>query len=411
MKKKIEYKWVVAGICFLMVFSALGLCSSNKSLYLGAITDALKIPRSAFSLNDTFRYVTQVIINMFFGVLVNRFGTKKLMCAGFLCLVASSTTYAFAKSIYVFYIGGVFLGLGLSWTTTTMVGYVVGKWFKEKKGTVMGAVLAANGVGAALSAQIVTPIIYKSAFGYRNAYLLSAFFGVLIFLIILLFYREKKDGEKYKKKTIEGQSGAEFSQILKMPCFYLAAICIFFTGAILQGINGIVATHMADVGISKTYIATVLSVSSLVLTCSKFLTGFIYDKKGLRVAAVICDLSAVVVMAVLSVLTDSTAGYVLAMMYAPFSSIALPLETVMIPIFSLDLFGERSYNKILGIFVSVNYAGFALGTPIMNLCFDIFKSYKPMFAVCAIVMATVTILFQFVITASRRAKESYTTND
>ena len=201
LKKKFEYKWVVAAICFLMVFSALGLCSSNKSLYLGAITDALEIPRSAFSLNDTFRYVTQVIINMFFGALVNKFGTKKLMCAGFLCLVASSSIYAFATNIFVFYIGGVFLGLGLSWTTTTMVGFVVGKWFKEKKGTVMGAVLAANGVGAALSAQIVTPIIYKSTFGYRNAYLLSAFFGIVIFLIILLFYREKNDGEKYQEKV------------------------------------------------------------------------------------------------------------------------------------------------------------------------------------------------------------------
>jgi MFS family permease len=136
MKRKLEYKWVVAGICFLMVFAALGLCSSNKSLYLGAITDALGVPRSAFSLNDTCRYVTQVIINMFFGTLVNKFGTKKLMCAGFLCLATSSTIYAFAKSIYIFYIGGVFLGLGLSWTTTTMVGFVVGKWFKEKKGTV-----------------------------------------------------------------------------------------------------------------------------------------------------------------------------------------------------------------------------------------------------------------------------------
>ena len=402
MKKKLEYKWVVAAICFLMVFSALGLCSSNKSLYLGAITDALEIPRSAFSLNDTFRYVTQVIINMFFGALVNKFGTKKLMCAGFLCLVASSSIYAFATNIFVFYIGGVFLGLGLSWTTTTMVGFVVGKWFKEKKGTVMGAVLAANGVGAALSAQIVTPIIYKSTFGYRNAYLLSAFFGIVIFLIILLFYREKKDGERYQKKTVSGERGLMLSQILKKPVFYVAAACIFFTGMILQGINGIVATYMRDVGISNGFLAAVLSAQSLVLTVSKFISGYLYDKKGLRFAVIVCDLSAVIVMSALALISKSTVGYALAMSYALFASLALPLETVMIPIFALDLFGERSYNKILGIFVSVNYAGFALGTPIMNLCFDNLGSYRPMFVVCAVVMAVVTVVFQFVISASRR---------
>ncbi len=407
MKRKIEYKWVVAGICFLMVFAALGLCSSNKSLYLGAITDALGVPRSAFSLNDTCRYVTQVIINMFFGALVNKFGTKKLMCAGFLCLAASSTIYAFAKSIYIFYIGGVFLGLGLSWTTTTMVGFVVGKWFSEKKGTVMGAVLAANGVGAALSAQIVTPIIYKSTFGYRNAYLLSAGFGILIFLIILLFYRDKKDGVTYQKKSVTGERGAELSDILKMPYFYAAAVCIFFTGAILQGINGIVATYLRDVGISSTFMATVLSVQSLILTGSKFFSGFIYDKKGLRFASIVCDMSAVIVMTALSLVTNSPVGYALAMSYALFASLALPLETVMIPIFALDLFGERSYNKVLGIFVSVNYAGFAVGTPIMNLFFDNFGSYRYMFVVCAVVMAIITIAFQFVITLARRKVENY----
>ena len=393
---------MVAGICFLMVFAALGLCSSNKSLYLGAITDALGIPRSAFSLNDTCRYVTQVIINMFFGALVNKFGTKKLMCAGFLCLAASSTIYAFAKSIYVFYIGGVFLGLGLSWTTTTMVGYVVGKWFKEKKGTVMGAVLAANGVGAALSAQIVTPIIYKSTFGYRNAYLLSAGFGVLVFLVILIFYREKKDGALYQKKSVTGERGAELSEILKMPRFYATALCIFFTGMILQGINGIVATYLRDEGIANGFLAAVLSVQSLILTGSKFFSGFIYDKKGLRVSAFVCDICAVTVMTALSLVTNSPTGHLFAMSYALFASLALPLETVMIPIFALDLFGERSYNKVLGIFVSVNYAGFALGTPIMNLFYDNFGSYRYMFVICAAVMAVITVAFQFVITAARR---------
>lgn len=406
MKRKLEYKWIVAGICFMMVFAALGLCSSNKSLYLGAITDALGVPRSAFSINDTCRYVTQVIINMFFGTLVNKFGTKKLMCAGFLCLTASSVIYAFAKSIYVFYIGGVFLGLGISWTTTTMVGFVVGKWFKEKKGTVMGAVLAANGVGAALSAQIVTPIIYKSTFGYRNAYLLSAFFGILVFVIILIFYREKKDGERYEKKSVSGTRGAELSVILKKPCFYAAAVCVFFTGAILQGINGIVATYLRDVGISQGYLATVLSVQSLILTGSKFLSGFLYDKKGLRFSAAVCDISAVTVMTALALVTSSPLGHVLAMSYALFASVALPLETVMIPIFALDLFGERAYNKVLGILVSVNYAGFAVGTPLMNLCFDIFGSYRPMFAVCAVVMAVITVAFQLVITASRRLEKA-----
>ena len=52
------------------------------------------------------------------------------------------TCYALADNIWLFYVGGFFLGVGLSWTTTTMVGYIVGKWCKKNRGTVMGFILA-----------------------------------------------------------------------------------------------------------------------------------------------------------------------------------------------------------------------------------------------------------------------------
>ena len=63
--------------------------------------------------------------------------------------------YALATNVLLLYLGGILLGIGLSWTTTTMVGYVINIWSKNNKGTIMGAVLAANGVGGALA--LVTP--------------------------------------------------------------------------------------------------------------------------------------------------------------------------------------------------------------------------------------------------------------
>ena len=133
LSKKIgaHYKWIVAAACFLMVFVCLGFCSSNKSVYVGAITDATGISRSLFSINDSCRYIATAVVNIFFGALIQRFGAKKLVGAGFFCLIVSTLIYANATQVWVFYIGGCFLGIGLSWTTTTMVGYVVNCWCKE----------------------------------------------------------------------------------------------------------------------------------------------------------------------------------------------------------------------------------------------------------------------------------------
>ena len=168
--KKTEYKWVIVALCFLMVLTTLGFCSSSRTLFLSPITEALGIERSKFSLNDSCRFVSTAIVNIFFGTLVNKFGAKKLIGAGFLSLIGAMIIYATANSIWIFYIGGVMLGIGLSWTTTTMVGYVVNKWCRENKGTIMGFVLAANGVGGAVATQIVSPIIYdkNDIFGYRK---------------------------------------------------------------------------------------------------------------------------------------------------------------------------------------------------------------------------------------------------
>ncbi|MBQ7717733.1 MAG: MFS transporter [Clostridia bacterium] len=186
-----NYKWVIVALCFLVIFICLGFCSSNKSLYLAAITDALHIKRSAFSINDSFRFISTAVVNVFFGTLVKKFGTKKLIVAGFLCLILSSLIYSYATNIFVFYIGGIFLGIGLSWTTTTMVGCVINKWCKENTGTIMGAVLAANGLGGALAAQIVTPIIYQEGnpFGYQDAYKLVALILLVVSVFIVIFLK------------------------------------------------------------------------------------------------------------------------------------------------------------------------------------------------------------------------------
>ncbi|MBQ4274156.1 MAG: hypothetical protein IJB94_04205, partial [Clostridia bacterium] len=83
-KRAFDYKWVVVAVCFLTVMVTLGFCSSTKSLYLDVVTASLGIDRSLFSLNDTCRFVSNAIVNLFFGALVHRFGAKRLMLAGIL---------------------------------------------------------------------------------------------------------------------------------------------------------------------------------------------------------------------------------------------------------------------------------------------------------------------------------------
>lgn len=405
-KRTFSYTWVIILLCFLTTFTTLGFCSSNKSLYLVAITDALHIPRSLFSLSDSLRFITTAVVNLFFSRLAAKFGFKKLLCFGFLSLIASVLINAVSSSVYLFYLGGIFLGLGFCFTGTTIIGSIVHRWCAQNKGTIMGFVLAANGLGGAVAAQIVSPIIYEEGnpFGYRNAYFLVAGILVAVMILIIIFFREKPKNmgeetteapKKHPPKDAEGT--LLFEKVWKTPFFFAILACIFFTGFVLTGVNGIAAGYLKDLNLDSSYIATVLSVHSVTLALFKFLTGFIYDKFGLRVTMTICSIAAVLSMLSLVFITNSPSGYVLAMFWGVVSSLSLPLETIMLPLYAGGLFKATSFNKALSLFVSVNTAGYALGSPLTNIFYDLTGSYVPAFCGNTVIMFIVFVVMSFLL--------------
>ena len=413
LKESKHYKWAVVAAAFVMVFTCLGFCSSTKGLYLDAITDALGIKRSLFSINDSCRFITTAVVNLFFGVLVQKFGPRKMVAAGFLALIGSALVYSVAEHIFQFYMGGMLLGLGLSWTTTTMVGYIVERWCKEHKGTIMGAVLAANGLGGALGVSIMSPLIHNeaNAFGYRDAYRLTALILLVVGIAVVLVFRDRTANDappaaKGKPKRGESWSGISFKEALRKPYFYVLAACVFFTGMSLQSVVGVGSAHLRDVGFDDGFVDLVLCVHSLTLAASKFLSGFSYDRLGLKKTLAICNVSAILMVLLLAMVKVGPIGSTMALIYGVLSSAALPLETIMIPLITSDMFGKKDYAKILGILVSVNTAGYAVGVPVANVCFDAFGTYCPALFATSGLMLLVLIVYQFVFRAADRQRQA-----
>ena len=192
-------------ICFVMIFVCLGFCSANKGLFLAAICEALDIKRTVFSMSTSCRYITSSVINFFFGYLVLKYGTKKLICSGFVFLTASCLVNSIAANVLMFYLGEIFAGVGFSLTGTAMVGCVVTRWSPENKGSIMGAVLCANGIGGAVAAQIISPMIYDAdnIFGYRNAYRFIAVLLLVTLVGVIIFFKEKPSDETIAENNLK----------------------------------------------------------------------------------------------------------------------------------------------------------------------------------------------------------------
>ena len=144
----------------------------------------------------------------------------------------------------------------------------------------------------------------------------------------------------------------------------------------------------------------------LLLTGSKLVVGWIYDRFGLKVVMLICPIAAVFAFALLLLVAGNTmTAMVLAVMFCLLYALALPLETLVIPLIVNDLFGSVSYSKMLGIFSAINYAGYALGSPIINGSCDLTGSYVYAFVVCGVIMALGCVLFLFVLKEAQKIRQ------
>lgn len=410
------YKWVIAVISFLMVATSLGFCSGNKSLYLKAITEALGIERRLFSISDSFRYITTAVLNLFFGVQIAKMGPKKMILSGFAALIVSCMLYAFGTHLFVFYLAGIFLGVGIAWCTTTVVGFVIGKWFTEHVGTVMGIVMAANGLGVAVAAQIISPMIDGGRFGYRKAYLVTAAVLAGVALLALLFFRDEPKnysgskelptGKKKQPKRARKWVGISYDEAKRRPYFWIMALCVLMIGISVQAASGHTVAHLKDIGLDPVFVTNVWSFHGLTLACAKILAGFCFDKFGLKITLFFCEIIGAISIFLLAV--SSAATPVLAAVGATAISFALPLENIMLPLIAADMFGDKSYAKIMGMVVAFNTAGHAIGAPLTDLMFDSSPghSYRTVFVLYAVLLAVIALVFEILLRRADKERKT-----
>lgn len=406
------YQYVIYALCFAIGFLTLGFCSSNSGLYLTAITKALDMSRSTYSLRNVFHYIATTILQFFFGTLVARFGEKKMTCVGIISLIFAVLTSAWAESAALLYVSGLLLGIGFSFCATTMLSYIVSRWCTKKRGLIMGLVLSANGLGSAAAAQIVTPIIYDKTdiFGYRKAYYLIAVMLAALLVLVVIFLREppmreREKFERHKKRAGAATwSGVNYATLTRKPFFYVTLLTIFCSAFAITVNTADLSPLMTDQGIDEKYIAVVLSAHSLALTAGKIFSGMIYDRIKLRKTMLLCQMFVLLSMVSMLLVSSSGFGCTMAMVSGITAALGMPIQTVLVSCLVFEMFGDCDYAKLIGVCMAAVTAGMAVGHYIGNLVYDLCGSYKPILAVLTGVMAVVVLVFQLCVTAANKMR-------
>lgn len=395
--KKFFYGWYILIVGFCIMFINYGLANGPLGLYLISTTESLGISRMEFSLLYTFRSITMMTCNMFFGVLSQKLGLRRIIFMGCGCICAAMLIFSAATGGWSFYLGGLFLGLGFAMSSTGALSTLIKNWFLSHRGLFTGIILSASGIGSSLGSLLVESWITN--LGWRRSFFISAVIVIIIACLGGLVIRSRPEEKGQKpfgtlsdvKIKERDETGVTLKQAIRYPRFYIVMACTFCIGFLTNPVYTNVSPQIVDAGYTSELASSVISLLFIILAISKIVLGQIYDSVGFRRTLCICFSANII--GIILLLGANGPGWYWA--FAVIFAISLPLETLIMPFFVSEFFGEKEFPTFLGIALALNSLGLGIGNPVMSGFFDHYGSYREGLMLFLVVSIAVFCLLLF----------------
>jgi MFS family permease len=387
-EKSPTYRWVIAAVCFLFMFVAMGLGNAPNGQYLSPVTEALGFSRADFSMTFSMRYMCKMFSNLLWAVIFVRLGPRGISALGFVCLSAAFFMFSAGSSLFAFFAGGALQGIALALCTNTTCAWLVDNWFDRNQGMVLGVVYAASGLGGGVGNFLVAGWI--AAMGWRNSYRLTAVLilvlGVALSMLVRPRRKEHTAASGGNKRGASSWSGTPMEVLKRQPYFYVLFVLVFVMGWLCNPVYTAAPAHLVDRGFDPVFAGQMTGLMFIVLGVAKILYGMMYDRLGLKPVFLLCCAAGIVSMLILA-WADTRVD---AVVFAVLLGFAMPVETILVPLLVSDLLGRQVYTAMIGIFFAVMAGGIAAGNPLINVGYAAAGSYTPvlviyagLFAVCA----------------------------
>ena len=395
--KSSNYAWCVMVLLTLMQFVYAGLTLSTVTLYMGPILSAHpELSRTAYSLTITLNGGANAIISVFYGKFVEKFGMKTMVSVCSLMMIAGVLLYATGTVIWMFYLAAILQGISLCFCSGATCSIIFSKWFAHSTGTL----LSITAIGSGLAGVIFSPIVstWISTIGWTGSLYINC--AIVVFTAILLIVFLKDSPEKYgikpmwndKVKIAEESGkiipyGVTSKEAYKTVQFWCGTIGIGLFGLIIYGAICNISVFSSDLGYDGGVMLSVMYAANIVLQLP---FGILADKLGIRVCMV-----AYSIMAIGAVFIYATAPAI-GMMYVGTVLLggSFCILKATLPVYTLQIFGNRAQGQIMGIMIAVMNCGVAFGMPVLNAAYDITGSYSGMFKLFGFVgVALAVIIF------------------
>lgn len=389
----IFYGWWIVLASFGVLTVAAGAGLYSLPVFLVPLQEHFGWTRAGISAGPALGAVVSGVLAVFVGLLLDRFGTRKVMTAGAFVMTLGFVGLATMTALWHFWLSSVVVAAGISCVAFVPIQTLISHWFTRRRGLAMGLTLAGIGFGGLLLAPTTGFIVDN--YGWRQAYLtLGALVLVMVTALVLSVIRQSPrdlglfpDGDiPDNESTATGSGGdiilpgLELGEALRTLPFWLITganfLVVFTAFGMVQHLHAL----LTDAGYAGSTAASVLGVAIGITMVGRIMFGLLTDRFAIRwVFATVVALPTIA--AFLLVQVEHSAALVA---FCICFGLGLGGAAVMVPLAVGACFGLKAYSKIVGaIFVSAT-AGAALGPTVTGQLYDMSGNYDTALVVLGI---------------------------
>ncbi len=277
------------------------------------------------------------------GMMVDRFGPRRLMLVGIVVAGAALVGLAGVSTLGWFYFFYLFNALGYVLGGPLPNQVLLSRWFDAARGKAMGFAYLGIGIGGALVPLAANAL--TAAYGWRGA---LRWLGVLMVVVALpaaILVREPAEDS-----TARADRGS-IVPVLRTPAFYLLALgSMASIGAVGGTMQNLKLFLSLDRGFPQGEIAAILSLILVGSIAGRLIMGWLADRwRKKHVMLLIYGIVAVSILPMALAPSPATLK-----IFALLFGVGLGGDYMIIPLMAAELFGVRVLGRLLGVVLTAD---------------------------------------------------------
>lgn len=363
-----------------------GVVFYGFTAFFEPIVEELGWSYAQISLASSLRGLEAGLLAPFIGILVDRWGPRKLVFFG--GIIASVGLFLLSRSgsLAMFYTAFAMMTLGTSGCTGIVLMTTVANWFHRKIG-LAGAVSICGFGFSGLLVPLIVRLIDQT--GWRGALLILSGGVVAIVLPLSVVFRHKPeeygclpDGEAYEScpphgaaETREaGRADLRTGEALKSGAFWRLALISMSHMVVVSSIILHVMPYLSSIGVARSMAGFVAAAVPVASIAGRLFFGWLgdrFDRRKVTAAAFI-----LMGLGILCFALASIGGFWLIIPFLALFGTGYGANNALRIALSRAYFGRANFGSITGMIMGVGVVGGILAPPLAGWMYDISGSYQ-----------------------------------